>query len=848
MLIDALLVAGALLTGALTAYAGGHYLFVALFLAARASGRVFTEAPLDAVTVGVPARNEGDGAVRCVRSLLAQDHAGSIEIALLIRDHTDTAMPFLKAAFPSAHLDETSQVIELHRSANRRVLVCFTGSDPKHLKVNWLADRLTTPYVAILDCDHQAHVDWIRTSLVLMTEGGGRLIQARREPISARGVFGLWDSLHQHIGCEVVNVAYSRLGLSVFFTGTTAVMERELFRHNPLRDCLTEDTDLSYQLLLQGEKLLYNPYSGSEEEVSPDLYSFLARRRRWAHGHTETFLEHLRLLPRAPLKLRQRAQFLFHGAHYLLAVVVFVAHALIGLLFWLTLPTGAQVASLAAGAGLAWVLTSSQRMKGWWGTAALLGVIFTWLTPAVVLLMNLGLALSLGDLQRLVLPGTEFVLLLGLIGVVSPLVLLLVGMAGYHQLGLGSSVAVVLSYPLAFYLDISGVLIGLVDLLLGTRIWLAVARAPQPESKLEARTVSSGIRASWGSRSMLSAALNALLTKRWKLMKPSTWIPLALVAAIMVGGVVLTLPPSLLPVADRACSAMEWDGHPWIAKPTALTDFCGPAGTPNQPGARVGAFKPVRVDHFETLDPTYWDVLDDTFPCNEARFSPANVVASDGLALSIRDEVSGDRAFTAGSIATKTDPDAKHLYGRYEVDLQVPKGSGQLTAFFLYRFDPWQEIDTEFLGRDTSKLMINVFYNPGEEGDLYNYGHRGTPVLIDLGFDASEDFHRYAIEWDPTELRWFVDDQLVHARAAGRPTPIPQLPMRFHLNTWPICSIELAGPMDKAALPATATIRSVTVSSWYAPWGEPLEASAKQRDWRERARWMKSGEGRGAVR
>jgi beta-glucanase (GH16 family) len=42
---------------------------------------------------------------------------------------------------------------------------------------------------------------------------------------------------------------------------------------------------------------------------------------------------------------------------------------------------------------------------------------------------------------------------------------------------------------------------------------------------------------------------------------------------------------------------------------------------------------------------------------------------------------------------------------------------------------------------------------------------RGTPVLIDLGFDPSEDFHRYAIEWDPNGMRWFVDRELVFARA-----------------------------------------------------------------------------------
>ena len=33
---------------------------------------------------------------------------------------------------------------------------------------------------------------------------------------------------------------------------------------------------------------------------------------------------------------------------------------------------------------------------------------------------------------------------------------------------------------------------------------------------------------------------------------------------------------------------------------------------------------------------------------------------------------------------------------------------------------------------------------------------RGTPVLIDLGFDPSEDFHRYAIEGDPN-LRYLFE-------------------------------------------------------------------------------------------
>src|SRR4051794_39073844 len=99
---------------------------------------------------------------------------------------------------------------------------------------------------------------------------------------------------------------------------------------------------------------------------------------------------------------------------------------------------------------------------------------------------------------------------------------------------------------------------------------------------------------------------------------------------------------------------------------------------------------------------------------------------------------------------------------------------------------------TQFIGARPTLMLINVFYNGGEAGDGNNDGKWGTPVLIDLGFDAGAAFHRYAIEWDPTGMRWFVDGELVSARMAS-PTPVPHLPLRLHLNVWPIDAEELAG-------------------------------------------------------
>jgi beta-glucanase (GH16 family) len=156
------------------------------------------------------------------------------------------------------------------------------------------------------------------------------------------------------------------------------------------------------------------------------------------------------------------------------------------------------------------------------------------------------------------------------------------------------------------------------------------------------------------------------------------------------------------------------------------------------------------------------------------------------------------------------------------------KADGLISAFFLYRIDPWQEIDIEFLGNDTSKMLVNVYFNPGEEGTVQNHGTSGTPVSVELGFDASTDFHHYAIEWDPNEIRWFVDDDLVHVRNTGSPTPIPNLPLKVYTNMWVPGNSKLAGEINYSTLPKTTDIKSVVLSKWIQP--EDISVSKEKRD------------------
>ncbi len=490
--MTSLLVASAVLITGLTLYSLAHYLCASVFLLHRPPRRAFPDYPDDAVSVLVPARNEGESALRALDSLAGQDHRGPLTAYLLVKDRDDSSVPFLARRYPGVRFDVPAPaIIELPAadSGGCDTRVVYTGHHAKSEKINWMAPRVSTPYLAILDADHQARPDWIRTSLCLLHQRQARIVQARRGPLAARGFFPLWDSLHQHVGCELFNASFSALGMPVFFTGTTTVMETELLLAHPLSQCITEDVYFSYTLLQHGVRIIHNPYSGSDEETSPDLYSFLARRRRWANGHTEAFFKHLSVLWSGPLALRERLQFLVHGTHYLVSIGVFALHLLIGLMFARELhPISAGAAALA-GLFLAWLVAATQRrprsetgllrrVAALVRRATELTVLFVWLAPALLIAMNLAQAILTHDPARTLLPGPRLFQLIGLIGLCAPVVVLLVGLLGFRQLGPGSFVAVVFTYVVAFYLDLSGVLLGMVDCVTGGARWQEVHRAP----------------------------------------------------------------------------------------------------------------------------------------------------------------------------------------------------------------------------------------------------------------------------------------------------------------------------------------------------------------------------------
>jgi GR25 family glycosyltransferase involved in LPS biosynthesis len=243
------------------------------------------------------------------------------------------------------------------------------------------------------------------------------------------------------------------------------------------------------------------------------------------------------------------------------------------------------------------------------------------------------------------------------------------------------------------------------------------------------------------------------------------------------------------------------DSSPWVLPPSRvwLPELCLNRAVP--------AAAPVIEDSL-TSPSTRFPGLVETFPGNLASFALERLRHdTEGAHLTIDIDDDGQRPYRSAAFASVR----SFRHGRFEAEIRAARGSGLVTGFFLHRASPRQEIDIEFLGDNPSQMLTNVYFNPGDDGTAMEFGYRGSPCRIELGFDATADFHHYAIDWWPDRLIWQVDGNVVHERLSWDPTPIPHLEMRLYANLWAPRSEDLAGRIDKRSLPAVASFRRLSI-------------------------------------
>lgn len=140
-------------------------------------------------------------------------------------------------------------------------------------------------------------------------------------------------------------------------------------------------------------------------------------------------------------------------------------------------------------------------------------------------------------------------------------------------------------------------------------------------------------------------------------------------------------------------------------------------------------------------------------------------------------------------------------YGKYEVSMKAIKNDGVVSSFFTYTGpsdgNPWDEIDVEILGKDTTKVQFNYFTN----------GVGNHEFMYDLGFDASEDFHTYGFEWFEDRIVWYVDGVEAHTASEN----IPSTESKIMMNAW--CGTGVDGwlnAFDDSRMPLTAEYERIS--------------------------------------
>lgn len=136
------------------------------------------------------------------------------------------------------------------------------------------------------------------------------------------------------------------------------------------------------------------------------------------------------------------------------------------------------------------------------------------------------------------------------------------------------------------------------------------------------------------------------------------------------------------------------------------------------------------------------------------------------LVITARRETFNGRQYTSARITTAGKQE--FTYGRFEARIKLPVGQGIWPAFWL-------------LGANITEVSwprsgeIDIMEYRGQEpfinhGSMHGPGYSGGSAITRKYTSTTplnEDFHVYMVEWDPSEVRWYVDGKIYNLVRRG---------------------------------------------------------------------------------
>jgi len=144
-------------------------------------------------------------------------------------------------------------------------------------------------------------------------------------------------------------------------------------------------------------------------------------------------------------------------------------------------------------------------------------------------------------------------------------------------------------------------------------------------------------------------------------------------------------------------------------------------------------------------------------------YQPQNASVSNGLLhikMTKETVVDGNTTYDYTSAKLQTAGKYNFMYGKMEASIKMPDAVGSWPAFWMLGSNignvGWPhcgEIDImEWVGRGPDAATGSIFFD-----GIWPDNHLSTPYNIPEGQSFKTDFHTFAIEWEPNEIRYYCD-------------------------------------------------------------------------------------------
>lgn len=191
-------------------------------------------------------------------------------------------------------------------------------------------------------------------------------------------------------------------------------------------------------------------------------------------------------------------------------------------------------------------------------------------------------------------------------------------------------------------------------------------------------------------------------------------------------------------------------------------------------------------------------------------------ISNGNLVITARKERVRSNSYTSARIRSEKKGD--WTYGRMEARMKLPVGQGMWPAFWMLPTDlaygGWpQSGEIDIMENKGSEP--NITYGTIHYGDPYpNNKFTGGKYVLPTGRFA-DDFHVFAIDWEPNQIRWFVDGVLFATKTNSDVSPYRwPFDQRFHF----ILNLAVGGnfggnPDAKTVFPQSLLVDYVRVYS-----------------------------------